>query len=366
MTVSAHKIGGPVGVGRPLARRDASARAHRPRWWPGAAGAQRHPQRGRHRLVRRGPGGDGRPPRPSRPSASLALRDRFIEGRSDGPRASSVSGCWKAGDATKRLPGNAHLSCPGARATRCSTSSTPPGSSAPPGRPARPGCRSPATSCSPWGVTEEQARGALRLSLGHTSTEADVDACWPPCPGASSRARRGERADPDARRRRDVAAGSTRPSPPPGCSTPGTRSSASTWPSRARRDAARVRPWVLHHRGCRDARRVADRLGIPFYVWDLAEPLRARRRRGLRRRVPARAHAEPVPALQRADQVRGAARQGPGPGVRRRRDGHYAQIVDGPDGPRAAPGGRRREGPVVRARGAGRRPARRTLVLPAR
>ena len=50
-------------------------------------------------------------------------------------------------------------------------------------------------------------------------------------------------------------------------------------------------------RGCcsvedsRDARRCADVLDIPFYVWDLADPLPRRRRRALRRRVRGRAHA---------------------------------------------------------------------------
>ena len=40
------------------------------------------------------------------------------------------------------------------------------------------------------GHTEAQARGALRLSLGHTSTEADVDAFLSALPGVVERARR--------------------------------------------------------------------------------------------------------------------------------------------------------------------------------
>ena len=67
-------------------------------------------------------------------------------------------------------------------------------------------------------------------------------------------------------------------------------------------------------RGCctledaRDARRAADVIGIPFYVWDLAERFHDRCGRRLRRRVRGRPHPEPVPALQREDQVRGGAR----------------------------------------------------------
>ena len=40
------------------------------------------------------------------------------------------------------------------------------------------------------GIPEAEARGALRLSLGHTSTEADVDAFLAALPGVVERARR--------------------------------------------------------------------------------------------------------------------------------------------------------------------------------
>ena len=77
-------------------------------------------------------------------------------------------------------------------------------------------------------------------------------------------------------------------------------------------------------RGCctledaRDARRAADVIGIPFYVWDMAERFRADVDRRLRRGVRRGSHPEPVPALQREDQVRGGPRQGPGARFRRR------------------------------------------------
>ena len=142
---------------------------------------------------------------------------------------------------------------------------------------------------------------------------------------------------------------------------------ACTWRCRATRS-----PYRSGARGCctledaRDARRAADVLGIPFYVWDLAERFAHGRRRRLRRRVRGRAHAEPVPALQRADQVRRGAR--PGRGARLRRGVHRPLRAPGrrTGRPRAAPRGRPGQGPVVRAgvltaRPAGRRdvPARR-------
>ena len=43
------------------------------------------------------------------------------------------------------------------------------------------------------GYSESEARGALRLSLGHTSTDADVDAFLAALPTVVERARRASR-----------------------------------------------------------------------------------------------------------------------------------------------------------------------------
>ena len=130
------------------------------------------------------------------------------------------------------------------------------------------------------GCDEERARGSLRFSLGHTSTEADVDALGAaigepsPCPprrrsgptATSASLRSYDRCSPPCR------AASTRLSPRPARSTPVTTSPAST--SRCR---ATPQSYRTGARGCctiedaNDARRAADVIGIPFYVWDLAE-----------------------------------------------------------------------------------------------
>ena len=180
----------------------------------------------------------------SRPSAVDGAARPAHRGRA-GARAwaSTVSGCWTAGDGTRRLPGNAHLVVPGLRGRLPALPARRRrGRVLAPGRPARRACRSRATCCWRWALPEAEARGALRLSLGHTSTEADVDAFLAALPAVVERARaRREAVASDAGRRRDVAAGSTPPSPPPGCSTPATRSSACTSRCRAaRRHAARV------------------------------------------------------------------------------------------------------------------------------
>ena len=109
-------------------------------------------------------------------------------------------------------------------------------------------------------------------------------------------------------------------------------------------------------RGCcsvedsRDARRCADVLDIPFYVWDLAtrfpddvvEPFVAEYAAG---RTP-----EPVPAVQREDQVLGRAGAGPGAGLRRRRHRALRAPRRRPAPPRRRP----RQGPVLRPRRAAR------------
>ena len=121
----------------------------------------------------------------------MVLRDRLVEGALALGLGISVSGCWTAGDATRRLPGNAHLVVPGcdrgdsllylldAAGVECSTGSA-----------CQAGVPQPSHVLLAMGIPEAEARGALRLSLGHTSTEADVDAFLAALPGVVERARR--------------------------------------------------------------------------------------------------------------------------------------------------------------------------------
>jgi cysteine desulfurase len=80
------------------------------------------------------------------------------------------------GDPDNRLPGNAHLGFPGcegdsllmlldARGIECSTGSA-----------CSAGVPQPSHVLLAMGRTDEAARHSLRFSLGHTSTQADVDA----------------------------------------------------------------------------------------------------------------------------------------------------------------------------------------------
>ena len=99
------------------------------------------------------------------------LRDRLIEA----VRA-AVPDAVLNGDPADRLPGNAHFSFPGcegdallmlldARGIACSTGSA-----------CSAGVSQPSHVLLAMGASPERARGSLRFTLGHTSTEADVKA----------------------------------------------------------------------------------------------------------------------------------------------------------------------------------------------
>jgi cysteine desulfurase len=189
MTLSGHKFGGPTGVGALLARREAHL-------VPLLHGG------GQERQVRSGtldvPAIRGLAValetavarRAAEAARLTGLRDRLISTALGLGYGITVSGQWLAGDGIRRLPGNAHLlvpDCEGdsllylldAAGVECSTGSA-----------CQAGVPQPSHVLLAMGYTDDEARGALRLTLGHTSTEADVDAFLAALPGAIQRARR--------------------------------------------------------------------------------------------------------------------------------------------------------------------------------
>lgn len=189
MSVTAHKLGGPMGIGALVAKRGAHL-------VPLSHGG------GQERQIRSGtldaPAIVGfaaavveAVSRLDHEASRLtALRDELIERAMRLEPDLRPCGFWEPGDHTRRLPGNAHLLLPGcegdsllylldAAGVACSTGSA-----------CQAGLPQPSHVLLAMGVPEEQARGALRLTLGHTSTRADVDACLEALPGAIERARR--------------------------------------------------------------------------------------------------------------------------------------------------------------------------------
>ena len=187
--VTGHKIGGPVGAGVLTVGRDQSP-------VPLAHGG------GQERGLRPGTldvaGAAGLAEavvlavaRQEEHATHLAgLRDRLVRGALETDPLTTVSGPWEPGDTTRRLPGNAHLrvaGCEGdsllylldAAGVACSTGSA-----------CTAGVPRPSHVLLAMGVPEEEARGALRLTLGHSSTVADVDAFLAALPQALVTARR--------------------------------------------------------------------------------------------------------------------------------------------------------------------------------
>jgi len=184
MSITAHKFGGPTGVGALLLRRDVEC-------VPLLHGG------GQERDVRSGTldvaGAVAMAVAADMAVGSLeasadrlrALRDRLIDGVLSSVDDARLNGAL--GD--HRLPGNAHFtfdSCEGdsllmlldANGIECSTGSA-----------CTAGVAQPSHVLLAMGADAARARGSLRLSLGHTSTEADVDAVLRVLPAAVARAR---------------------------------------------------------------------------------------------------------------------------------------------------------------------------------
>ncbi|ODQ83784.1 cysteine desulfurase family protein [Mycolicibacterium holsaticum] len=184
MSVTAHKFGGPTGVGALLLRRDTAC-------VPLLHGG------GQERDVRSGTphvagavamaaaakvaveGLDAHSARVTR------LRDRLIDGVLSTIDDAHLNGAGGTG----RLPGNTHFTfrgCEGdsllmlldAKGIECSTGSA-----------CTAGVAQPSHVLIAMGSDPANARGSLRFSLGHTSTEADVDAALAVLPAAVKRAR---------------------------------------------------------------------------------------------------------------------------------------------------------------------------------
>ena len=171
MTVTGHKLGGPVGVGALILRREIapvpvlhgggqerdvrSGTLDAPAIRAFAAAAVTSARRGRRGRAAGGAAGRAGPP-----GARAAVPDAVLNGPPPGGR----------------LPGNAHFSFPGcegdallllldARGIDCSTGSA-----------CTAGVAEPSHVLLAMGADEARARGSLRFSLGHTSTQADMDA----------------------------------------------------------------------------------------------------------------------------------------------------------------------------------------------
>jgi cysteine desulfurase len=184
LTLTGHKVGGPIGVGALLLGRDVACT-------PLLHGG------GQERDVR-----SGTLDAPGIAAFAVAV-EAAVKGQEEyaarvgGLRDDLVARVRRAvpdaiynGDPDARLPGNAHFSFPGcegdallllldAQGIACSTGSA-----------CSAGVAQPSHVLLAMGADDDRARASLRFTLGHTSSPADVDALVAALPAAVERARR--------------------------------------------------------------------------------------------------------------------------------------------------------------------------------
>jgi cysteine desulfurase len=189
MAVSAHKIGGPVGVGALFVGRSVKLT-------PVQHGG------GQERDIRSGtldaPGiaafaaaADTAVGHLAGESARLtALRDRLIEGVQEAVPEAVLRGVGHPAPAGARLPGNAHFTFPGCEGDSLLFLLDLAGIESSTGAACTAGVPRPSHVLLAMGLSEDEARGAQRFTLGHTSTAEDVDALLTALPDAYARARK--------------------------------------------------------------------------------------------------------------------------------------------------------------------------------
>ncbi|ANJ26764.1 cysteine desulfurase family protein [Agromyces aureus] len=184
LSVSAHKIGGPSGIGALVLDRSAALEPliH-------GGGQQRKVRSGTQDVA----AAAGFAAAAEIVHAHLdddatriaALRDRLIAGA-----LAAVPGVHLSGDPTAdgRLPGNVHLSFDGCEGDSLLFLLDAAGVAVSTGSACQAGVPEPSHVLMAMGRSEADARGALRITLGHDSTDADVDAFLAALPAAHAQA----------------------------------------------------------------------------------------------------------------------------------------------------------------------------------
>ena len=183
VAVSAHKFGGPKGVGALVVRdgvdiepiihgggqeRDRRSGTYNVAGIVGMAAAMRATVAGRLETVGR----------------IARLRDRLADGL-----LASVSGAEETGDRATKIAGNCHLSFDGIESEALLVLLDGAGVCASAGSACTSGAVEPSHVLTAMGVPAERAVGSLRLSLGATTTDADIDLALDAVPAAVDRLR---------------------------------------------------------------------------------------------------------------------------------------------------------------------------------
>ncbi|MRG58661.1 aminotransferase class V-fold PLP-dependent enzyme [Agromyces sp. CFH 90414] len=186
VSVSAHKIGGPAGIGALVVDRSAQLEPllH-------GGGQQRRMRSGTQDVAAAAGFAAAATAVAGRLDVDAehmaALRDRLVAGVARLVPEARLSG---DPDPAGRLPANAHFSFPGCEGDSLLFLLDAAGVAVSTGSACQAGVPEPSHVLLAMGRSEADARGALRLTLGHASTEADVDAFLAALPDAYARASR--------------------------------------------------------------------------------------------------------------------------------------------------------------------------------
>ena len=184
LSVSAHKIGGPVGIGALVLSRTATVvpLIH-------GGGQQRQVRSGTQDVAAAVSFAVAATAMTGELAAEnrrlAALRDRVIAGVLEAVPSAVYNG---DPDPAGRLPGNAHFTFPGCEGDSLLFLLDVAGVSVSTGSACQAGIPEPSHVLRAMGRTEAEARSALRITLGRTSTQADVDALLAALPAAWSQA----------------------------------------------------------------------------------------------------------------------------------------------------------------------------------
>lgn len=188
VTISGHKIGGPVGVGaliidphtpvEPVAHGGGQERDIRSGTLD-APGSAALAAAVRHAVTQQG----------AHSEHLMTLQRALAHGVQQVVPDAIING-GQIGDVSKRLPGNVHVSIPGAEGDALLMLLDAAGVDCSTGSACTAGIPEPSHVLLAMGVDERTARSSLRFSFGRTSTMSDVDAVIEALPGVVERARR--------------------------------------------------------------------------------------------------------------------------------------------------------------------------------
>ena len=183
LSISAHKIGGPVGVGALLLSRSAEIVPlfHGGSQQRGRSGTQDVAGAVAFGVAARRASDDVH----DHAAALAVLRDRLVEKVRQAVPEAVLRG---DPDAAGRLPGNAHFTFPGCEGDSLLFLLDVAGLSVSTGSACQAGVPEASHVLTAMGLSEADARGALRMTLGHGTTEADVDALVAALPMAFAQA----------------------------------------------------------------------------------------------------------------------------------------------------------------------------------